>query len=337
MPYTMIVPPVAQTQSIPLVMFGHGLFGSGRDYLTTEFGSTIQPLSQTLGGAVAATDWIGLSSSDMQLIIDNVAPNLNNIGIVSDRLLQSVVNNTALTELCLGALGNDSRVRPSTAQPLFDPTRVYYYGVSLGGIEGSSFISVSRRVTRAVVAVPGASWSNLLARSIDYGMFQTVINLMYPDPLLEQEFLSLLQVRFDPADPVNLATLYLQHPLSDAPANRIVLLQEAIGDCEVPNITTEILARTYGTVSQITPDIQPIYGLTDSTAPASSSGLSQYELQADYAMYAPGLSNVLPTMDNGEHSHLAFQPPVIAQMATLLETGQLTQDCSTDGGACLLP
>ena len=167
-PFTMIVPPIAATQSLALVLFGHGLFGDGRDYLTDSFGSTLQPLAQQLGAVIVATDWIGLSSGDLQLIIDNVAPDLNNVGIVSDRLLQALVNNLSLIELSKGALQEDPMVRLSTNQPLLDLTRIFYYGVSLGGIEGSSLISVSRDVTRANVAVPGASWSNLLARSYDY-------------------------------------------------------------------------------------------------------------------------------------------------------------------------
>ena len=265
--------------------------------------------------------------------MSQVVPNLNRVGIVTDRLLQALVNNLSLVELSLGALENDPQVRLSTAQPLLDPTRVYYYGVSLGGIEGSSFISVSRNVTRAICAVPGASWNNLLARSYDYSMLKDLIDSMYPDPLLEQEFITLLQSRFDPADPVNLATLFQKSPLPDSPASRIVVLQESIDDCQVPNLTTEILARTYG-VPEITPDIVPIYGVPTVASPTMMPALSQFELQGDVAKYVPPMTNVLPAQDNGAHFDLAFRPQVLAEVASVLTTGTIVQSC--DGGACYL-
>jgi hypothetical protein len=332
-PFTMIVPPLAATQSLGLLLFGHGLFGDGRDYLTDEYGSTIQPLAQTLGAVVVATDWIGLSSGDLDLIIANVVPNLNRVGIVTDRLLQALVNNLSLIELSLGALSADPRVRLSAAQPLIDPSRVYYYGVSLGGIEGSSLISVARNVTRAAVAVPGASWNNLLSRSYDYAMIKSFITARYPDPLVQQEFITLLQSRFDPADPVNLATLFKNNPLPDSPSSRIVVVQESIDDCQVPNLTTEILVRTYG-IPEITPDIVPIYGVPTVSSPTNASALSQFLLKSDVAKYVPPISNVLPTMDNGAHFDLAFQIPVLFEVTTLFNEGRIDQSCS---GACYLP
>jgi hypothetical protein len=334
-PFTMVVPPNGATQSLGLVLFGHGLFGDGRDYLTTDYGSYIQPLTQQLNAVVVATDWIGLSSGDLQLIINDVVPDLNRVGIVTDRLLQALVNNLSLVELSLGALQNDPQVRLSTTQPLLDPTRVYYYGVSLGGIEGSSLISVSRNITRAAVAVPGASWSNLLARSSDYAEIGDAINGPYPDKLLHQEFITLLQSRFDPADPINLATLFQKAPLPNSPSPRTVVIQESIDDCQVPNLTTELLGRAYG-IAQMTPDLVPIFGLTDVTTPTTENALSQFIIEHDVATYVPPTTNVTPTMDNGAHFDLAFQPPALAEVVTLMNTGSIVQACA-DAGPCNLP
>jgi hypothetical protein len=332
-PFTMIVPPLAKTQSLSLVLFGHGLFGDGRDYLTTSYGNILQPLAQSLGAVLVATDWIGLSSGDLNLIITDVAPNLNRVGIVTDRLLQALANNLSLIELSLGALSADPRVRLSTAEPLLDPSRVYYYGVSLGGIEGSSLISVARNVTRAAVAVPGASWNNLLSRSYDYAQIKLVVTADYPDALAQQEFIALLQSRFDPADPVNLATLFQKNPLPDSPSSRTVVIQESIDDCQVPNLTTEILARTYG-APQVVPDIVPIYGLATTSTPTHQFALSQFEILSDVAKYVPLTSNVLPTMDNGAHFDLAFQVAAVLEVSTLFLNGDIVQDCV---GPCLLP
>jgi hypothetical protein len=333
-PFTMIVPSLGATQSLNLLVFGHGLFGAGRDYLTTSYGNVIQPLAEELATVVIATDWIGLSNGDLQLIINDVAPNVNRIGLVTDRLLQALVNNLSLIELSLGALENDPRIKMSATLPLINPANVYYYGVSLGGIEGSSFISVSRNITRAAVAVPGASWSNLIARSVDYAPIETVIGATYPDKLLQQEFITLLQSRFDPADPVNLATLFHTSPLPNSPSPRIVVIQESIDDCQVPNLTTEILARAYN-LAQVTPDIVPIFGISTLTTPTTDNALSQFKLTSDVAKYVPPLSNVTPAMDNGAHFDLAFQGPALQEVTTLLTTGSIVQSC--DAGACILP
>jgi hypothetical protein len=334
-PFTMIVPPLGATESLALVLFGHGLFGDGRDYLTTSYGSTIQPLAQQLGAVVIATDWIGLSNGDLDLIINDVVPNLNRVGIITDRLLQALVNNLSLVELSLGALENDPQVRLSETQPLLDPTRVYYYGVSLGGIEGSSLISVARNITRAAVAVPGASWSNLLARSSDYAPIGQAIGVTYPDLLLQQEFITLMQSRFDPADPINLATLFQKAPLPNSPSPRTVVLQESIDDCQVPNLTTELLARAYG-IAEVAPDIVPIFGVGTDTTPTTTSSLSQFAIESDIAKYVPPTTNVTPTMDNGAHFDLAFQAPALAEVVTLLNTGSIVQACA-DAGPCDLP
>ena len=142
-----------------------------------------------------------------------------------------------------------------------------------------------------------------------------------------------MQARFDPVDPINLATLFLKNPLPNSPSPRTVIIQESIDDCQVPNLTTEMLARAYG-VPQVTPDLVPIFGLTTVTSPTTGSALSQFELSADVAKYVPPMSNVLPTQDNGAHFDLAFRPPVLGEVAALFTADHIVQSC--DGG-CVLP
>lgn len=332
-PFTMVVPARARTatQPLSLTVFGHGVFGRGEEYLTGSIGrDQIQPLAQELGSVVVATDWIGLSGGDLSLLVAQVVPDINRVTLVTDRLLQSLVNNLALTELALGELTRDPRVRVGDG-PLVDPARVYYYGVSLGGIQGSSFFSVSRHVSRAVVAVPGASWSNLLPRSTVYGPIKTFVDQRYPDPLLQAEFLSLLQGRFDHTDGINLATLAFRDPLPDAPRDRRLVLQEAIGDCQVPNLTTRMLARAFG-ARQLTPAVEAVYGLTPTPSPADApAALAQYAIPAQLNRYTPPDTNVIPAMDNNTHSDSVSLPAAVAQLRALVGEGRIVQSCT---GAC---
>ena len=105
----------------------------------------------------------------------------------------------------------------------------------------------------------------------------------------------------------------------------------------MPNLTTEILARTYG-INQMTPDIVPIYGLTDDTSPTTENSLSQFYLTSDVAKYIPPTTNVLPTMDNGAHFDLAFQFQSLAEVVNLFTMDKVVQTCGDGGvGSCVLP
>ncbi len=322
-PFTLIIPKRAATESLPLVLFGHGIFGSGREYLIDEK-LPIQTLAESAGGVVIATDWIGLSQGDLELVIKEVIPDINRLGLVCDRLVQSLGNNLALLELARGPLQADSRVALGK-HPLLTAS-TYYYGVSLGGIQGASLVPLSRHITRAALAVPGASWANLLARSSVYQPIKPFADALYPDALGQQLMLDLFQIRFDRSDPANLGRLMLAERLPEAPADLRVIIQEAIGDCQVPNLTTDILARGIG-LSQLTPAVSAVHGLPPVSSPTTKSALAQYALSDQLAKYTPPAENLVPQQDNGVHSDMVFLPNVQAQIVDLLMKGDVVQHC----------
>lgn len=326
-PFTMIIPKKARTlaEPIPLTIFGHGLFGSGRSYLNGWGASIIQPLAERMGMVIVATDWIGLSSGDLDLIIEHVIPDLNRISIVTDRLQQSLINNLTLQELTLGALQDDPQVKIGD-NALIDDSRIYYYGVSLGGIQGSSLVSISNRITRGVLAVPGSIWMNMIPRSINWLPIKLVMDLYYPDPLLQQLGVAIFQTRFDLSDPGNLTKLMFKDPLPDAPADRRVLLQESIGDSQVPNLSTEMLARSIG-IPIMTPSIYDVFGLETVTSPHEGSALVQYHLVDQAEQNPPPEENVPPSVENGVHADMVFLGHVMDQVETMVNTGRIVQLC----------
>lgn len=329
-PFTMIVPPSALGgEPAPLVVFGHGIFGSGDTYLDGWVGENyIQPLANTNGAVVVATDWIGLSEGDIDLIIAEVVPDLSRIQLVTDRLAQSLVNNLALTELALADLQYDEALGLDGAELLSG--EVYYYGVSLGGVQGSSFTSLSPRVTRAVVAVPGASWSNMIQRSTQFESIETLVDALYPDPLSQLMFVSLFQTYFDRSDPVNLGRLMQDDPVYGK-IERTVVLQEAIGDCQVPNMATEILARTLG-ASVLEIAYEDVWGLDTVASPAGSGVyLTQIAVPDLLDAYTPPDQNTLPETDNGTHGEATITDAAFEQMLTVLATGEAVHTCD---GVC---
>ena len=330
-PFTMILPKKVLTtdEPLPLAIFGHGIFGAGREYLTGWASDIIQSMAHRLGTVIIATDWIGLSSGDLDLILTEVLPDLNRMTLVTDRLQQSLINNLTMTELALGALSEDPQVKIGDKK-LLDESRVYYYGVSLGGIQGSSFMSLSNRITRGVLAVPGSVWLNMIPRSVVWLPIKAVMDIRYPDPLVQQMGIAIIQTRFDHSDPINLSRLMYKTPLPDAPANRTFILQESIGDSQVPNMTTEMLARAFG-VKLMTPSIYDVSGLDTTPSPASESVLVQYHLVEQEQANPPPEQNIPPTSDNGVHSDMCFLENVLEQVSTFMDTGNVVQYCE---GAC---
>ncbi len=326
-PFTMIIPKKAELgQPLSLMVWGHGLFGNGRGDLTGGTSvNVLQPLAQEAGIIMIATDWIGLSSGDLNLIIEEILPDINRGTLITDRLQQSLINNLTLTELAMGDLAQDPQVKIG-GNDLIDETKVYYVGGSLGGIQGTSFMALSPRFERGVMAVPGAGWMNMIPRSSNWWPIKLVMDVLYPDPLLQQMGIAIIQTLFDHSDPVNLAHLLFKDPLPDVPTGRTVLLQEAIGDCQVPNMTSELLARTIG-INQMTPPIYSIPGLDPVTSPTNESVFEQYYMVEEVLANPPPEDNTPPLGDNGVHGSVPYLPHDLEQSIHFLLSGEIVQYC----------
>jgi hypothetical protein len=326
----MLVPKRAETDGpLPLVVLGHGIFGNGRDFLTgSGDGDAIQKLSQQFGGIVIATDWIGLSSNDLPRIGTEVAPDLNHIDLITDQLQQALVNAVTLTKLALGPLKDDP-MATAAANPLVDTSKVYYWGASLGGIEGSSFVSISPDIQRAAFGVPGSAWSTMLTRSIVFTPVKSFIEIDFPDPLDQAFLTTIAQARFDHSDPANVTRLMFKDPLADTPKNRVVLLQESIGDSQVPNLATDILVRAMG-AKLLGPAFYEPVGVPVVSAPTTEPVVTQFRMQG-WDMPFPPETNLPPASDNNVHHDMNFLPSAQAQIGAALLQGNIILPCE---GTC---
>jgi hypothetical protein len=289
----------------------------------------IHPLAEEGGVVMVATDWIGLSEADLPLLLELIGGDMNRIAMVTDRLQQSLINNLTMTETTIAGLAIDEAIWDQP-YPLIDESRVYYYGVSLGGIQGSSFVSISNRVTRGVMAVPGAVWLNMIPRSTNWTMIKLVLDIYYPDPLIQQLGIALFQQMFDLSDPINLTRMMFQQPPPGSPPERVVLLQESIGDCQVPNMTTDMLGRALG-INEIQPDTYDVPGMPYTSSPTTQSAFTQYYLVEQVQANPPPPENVPPDVDNGAHSDMVFLPNALDQVMHFLDTGEIVQYCD---GSC---
>lgn len=161
-----------------------------------------------------------------------------------------------------------------------DPTKIFYTGVSLGGILGSITTAESPEVKAAMLSVPGAGWLDLLENTdtvafrcplvnglIDAGILTgTKWTGANTDALCLQAkaawqgqpgygtFAATARWILDPADPANFASKL---------ATKRFMIQEVIGDTVVPNIATERLAALTG--------VAPKAAMADSTTPVGPS------------------------------------------------------------------
>ncbi len=329
--FSMVVPAVARERGgLSLVLVGHGLFGTGESMLVGSSPEAIfHPMAQEMGAVLIATDWVGMSGGDMSLIIGEILSDLSRIRVITDRLVQSHANNLALVELALGALSADPLFALDHDEALIDPDAVYYYGISLGGIQGASQVALSSRIRRAVLAVPGAGWAHLIQRSTQFEPFEVVLDVLYPDPLTQNVLVTGVQTFFDWSDPANLARLYA-NPVSADDPDKVVVLQEAIGDCQVANITTNLLSRAAG-ARHLEFATDPVYGLETVTEPATGIVLTQVRVPSDLDAYFPPDENTTPETDNGVHNSAVLRDNIYDQIRHLYATGEVIHPCD---GVC---
>jgi hypothetical protein len=314
------IPQCAKTATgpLPVMVFGHGLFGTAKDELATPY---MQQVVNYLCMVAIGTDWTGLAAYDYTVLADNVLPNFNNIPIVTDRLQQSHVNAQLLTRLFLRHMKDDPALQLS-GTPVTDGSQVYYYGISDGGIQGGTFMALSEDVVHGVLNVPGCEWSLLIQRSSDFTPLQQILDIVIPDPLDQQILLSLLQPEFDFTDPASYAAHLIASPLPNTPAKQI-LVQEAINDAQVTNVATRVLVRAIGLPGI---DLEhPVYGVTEVAAPQPSA-----YTQWDVMPTPPPAENTPAADDNGAHGEIRKLVDLEAQLkAFLTPTGQVQQTCAS--------
>ena len=234
----------------------------------TEDSSAVLQLADELGAIVVATDWRGLEADDRIEAIE-VAGDFGRFPVITDRLVQAHVNQRTLLALVQeGSLLEHTFFTGDSGQQLGDPDTVVYYGISLGGIEGQVFMAQDPGVEAAVLHVPGGFWSTMLERSTQWPLFELVMEDTVPSPHDRQLLYAISQLFWDPVDPVS---------WTGELGAQTILMQEAIGDEQVPNMTTEALARSIG-LPLLSPEVRLPYGLElASELAVGSSALVQFD------------------------------------------------------------
>jgi pimeloyl-ACP methyl ester carboxylesterase len=311
--FVAMVPRSAETRGpLPLLLFGHGLFGSGAGELGLAASpSYMQRFLNDQGFIAVATDWTGLSASDNATAAQALA-DMNYFTTIADRLQQSLINAMVLYRTARAQFSSHMAFAVNGRSSL-DSSRAYYYGISLGGIMGTSFLGYSPDCDRGVVNVAGGNWSMLLQRSSNFRAFEFAFG-DYQNRVDRQVILSLLQSQLDPVDPINLAPHLLRDRLPGVPEKH-VLYQIGVGDAQVNNLASESVVRSMN-IPLLLPSPRTPYGIPTAMGPQDSA----FTIWDDHPTPAPDGTNT-PSPNNTTHGRVRDITELKEQIRRFLQPG----------------
>jgi hypothetical protein len=310
---------LAAADPVPIVVYGHGLMGSPNE--VTHGASRFA--ADSLCMVFVGTPWRGMSTRDLP----NVARSLNDANLsdeIFEALVQGIVNFSVLAQIVRGPMADTLFVDGSGAS-IVDPTRVYFYGNSQGGIFGGTVMAFDTSIERGVLGVGAVNYSMLLERSQDWPTYRTILIGAYPDPLDVTILIGLMQLEWDASEPSGSVDEALAGTIPGTPPKQL-LLHMAVADTEVSNLATEYQARTMA-INVLAPAVYEPYGVPEAAGPLDSA-LVIWDSGA-----GPLPVENLPPDENDAHQLPRNQPAAMRQMATFYETGEIVHTCG-DGVAC---
>lgn len=318
-PFWCAIPDTATPQNkAKLVLLGHGLFGTAAEIKTS---GSLDWVATESNAVVCGVDLWGLTSSDI-VTVGTQLLNLSNFRSIPDRGQQAL-----LATLVLGralkhpqGLGTNANFQIG-GQSILDANQIYYAGLSMGGIMGGALMGVAQDFDRALLGVPGMNYSTLLERSALGAIASAVFNTAYRRPIDRPVALGLMQLLWDRSE----ANGYAHHVTGDTygeggevltdfgatPAKDLLVFM-AYADEAVPNIATEVMARTMGIGVRgpvlrterpaeqggNDPMVEPLWGIDRITQfPHEGSGM----LVWDFLDAPAPTTNTPPPVDGGPH------------------------------------
>ena len=325
-PFTLLIPrSLAEPDAGPgrLLTFGHGLMGSA---VGEGGGGYLRRLTQDLGMVSVATDWQGMSDSDL-VAVGRALSNVGEFPAVGERLMQGMINFLVLTRTFKGAC----RTLPDLlvdGEPVIDDGEPYYLGISQGGIFGGTLMALSTDIARGALLVGGISYPMMIGRSVDFHEYELIYRVWYPRRIDREILMSVMSSMWDFSEPAPFMRHILRDPLPGTPPKQI-LYQVALHDSQVPNVASDMAARELG-IPQLAPGLFDVWGVPTSDGPLDSA----------YVYYDTGgepapAGNNPPEFDNDAHGDQRHLDATVEQLdAFWRPDGRITDTC---GGPCVFP
>jgi pimeloyl-ACP methyl ester carboxylesterase len=322
--FAAIIPKCIETQPLPrpTIVFGHGIFGSAKEYLNDDF---VLKLAEQHCFIIIAGDFIGLTSRQLQLVV--LALNdLNRAPQMTEKLAQSIIDFMSLEHAVRGVMAQSPDFK-FNGKSVIDPAGTYYVGGSLGGIMGNTLMAYDPNLIKGVLAVPGGVWSMLFERSTAWAPLQGAAIGAYESPSSYPLLVAFLGMAMEPYDPITTAAHVIKDPLPGTPVKKIVMW-EAIGDCLVGNMTTEMVAREMG-IDLLGPTVKTPWRMTAKTGALPNAFYILDEKRATLT----NDTNVPPSGDNGTHSGVNKRPALLRMIENFLIDNKIEATCKVSSVA----
>lgn len=312
------IPNAAKTKSLPLLQNGHGLFGAK----TEGQNGYLAQASDEFGYVSFSVDLAGMSNEDRPFVTDTLIGDIGGFPKNAiERQHQGLVNSLVAMRLMSGKFVKEPLIQ-FDGRSAIDPTQRFYRGDSQGGIFGTTYMAITTDVTRGVLGEPGAPYSLLLNRSIDFNPFFFILGTSYTTMYDIQLCLGLIQMWWDHTEPGGYVNAINQDLLPGTPKHE-VLLSVAIGDHQVTPLGAHYIARAVK-AKNVSPFNRKIWGIEEQAAPFSgSSAIVEY----DFGLPPAPVENI--PMDKGEdpHDEVRVLKATMSQEHEFFLTGQIKQFC----------
>jgi hypothetical protein len=316
--------PNSATKGTPaaLLQNGHGLLGSkheGQDGYLAE-------IADKWNYVAFSVDFIGMAHDDVTIVTDSIVSNIAGFKGAVERQHQGLLNSLLAMRMMMGRFVDEPLLQMN-GKSMIDPAHRYYRGDSQGGIFGTTYMSVSTDVTRGLLGEPGAPYSLLLNRSVDFGIYFTLLKGAYQTGRNIQLMLGLVQMTWDRTEPDGYMPYINENMLPGTPQHQ-VLIDVGIGDFQVTPLGAHIIARTVK-ARNLKPVNRTIWGIPDTDGPFTGSGLVEYS----FGLPDAPKENIPNTGgDNDDpHDKVRVLTSAIDQEDEFFRTGTIKAFCS---GAC---
>jgi alpha-beta hydrolase superfamily lysophospholipase len=335
----------------PVVVFGHGLTRSKNDL------AAIAPQLAQQGFASIAIDWVDHGSRAIQIsktaeCAGSPDPSTfpecfalflsTDLAGTRDNIRQSVLDLQQLVKSIHSCgVTSTSCGNPS---PSFDDTHISYMGQSLGGIIGTTGVSLVDDFKSAVLNVPGVGLLDILENTDSTAISCTLVNALIAAGVLTgtpdnpanptgicstrdwqmqpgyQQFRAIGRWVVDPADGANFTPHLATPPLG--PDSRKFLIQEVIGDHVVPNIACNNEGNLVGlTAATADPAI--------SATPAPSAAILSAGLPDRWVQYPTLPADAANSFPGNTFAHGSLLQPADAGLDGALGTVRMQTDAIT--------
>jgi hypothetical protein len=303
-------------------LYGHGFFG-GFDELT---GGAARHLAFELKRTMIAAEWWGMATPDVTKIGDALLTHPASVLQFTDRVHQGFANWMVLSSAVTRVFPSLPAFQRPAGGAFLEGDGSRYVGISQGTILGVGMVATNPAIERAAMQVGGAGFTAMMFRAQPFQQFLDLLGSSLKDPLDQQKFIASLQRQMDRIDPNTFARYVQQEPLPETHARK-VLVQIGLGDTEVPNFGSYLMARGLG-LQQLQPAPRDVWGLQAATGPTDRA-LELFDFGVDTtALYQ---SASFPPDDATVHDGVRRLVPAIAQTAKLFDEGVIEHLCS---GVC---